>query len=114
MVQQLLLVLLLGLLALDQDRDLNPGGDRDLGRDLGIAVDDQNHGIGIEEGDLQDQGSGEDVPDLEIEDVLEPDLKTEEDVQDPKTGKDDPDLDQRIAIGIQQKNPPKVRPKKLL
>ena len=67
-VQQLLLVLLLGLLALDHDRDLNPGGDRDLGRDLGTAVDAQNLGIGIEEGDLQDQGSGEDVPDLEVSD----------------------------------------------
>ena len=63
-----MVLLLLDHLALDQDRDLNPGGDRDLGRDLGIAVDDQNHGIGIEEGDHQDQGSGEDVPDLEVSD----------------------------------------------
>ena len=66
--QPLLLLLLLDLLALDQDHDLNPEEDQDLGRDLGIAVDDQNHGIGIEEGDHQDQGSGEDVPDLEVSD----------------------------------------------
>ena len=61
----MVLLLLLDHLALDQDHDLNPGGDRDLGRDLGIAVDVQDHGIGIGEGD-QDQEGGEDVPDLEV------------------------------------------------
>ena len=61
----LLLLLLLDLLALDQDHDLNPEEDQDLGRDLGIAVDALDHGIEIGEGD-QDQGSGEDVPDLEV------------------------------------------------
>ena len=58
-----LLLLLLGLLTPDQDRDLNPGGDRNLG----AAVNAQDHEIGIGGGD-QDLGSGEDVPDLEVSD----------------------------------------------